>query len=175
MKIYPLPCLLQALLIVLVLCHPACRTKQIAAKKSKSSVRVHDDVHFDSQQLTALVGRRFTHITDSSKQLYRVTIVPMDTFSLSFTDGFKGRASLIEYIGASEQQKVLTDNLVFASKSQSEIQLDSERKSSNVELSKSKHVKKNSVTLFAVLILVGLLLLNFWLLGKRGRLSSRSY
>lgn len=62
------------------------------------------------------------HSKDSSEQVFRVTIMRLDTFSFSFENGYKGRASLVEYSGTTRHTSALTDSLVVGSESQNENQ-----------------------------------------------------
>ncbi len=144
-------------LACLIIFHVACRTKELNFAKDKISTSSKQETQLESRQSDSVTGYRMLHLTDSSKQFFRVTIFPLDTFTLSLQNGFKGMASSIELAGFKEEMKMLYDSTAFTAEKQSAVRIDQQIKTSKTEQSSSKALRKNNLSWisgFAVLLLL---------------------
>lgn len=149
-------------LACLIIFHVACRTKELNFVKDKTSTRSKQETQLESRQSDSISGHRMLHLTDSSRQYFRVTIFPLDTFTLSLQNGFKGTASSIELAGFKEEMKMLYDSTVFNAKEQRTLRIDQQTKTSKTEQSSSKTLRKSNSSWMSGLVVLTLLAFIVW-------------
>lgn len=140
-----------------------CRTKLVDITRSRTSERHAGDISIQSRQNETYQGDRVIFMSDSGYHQYRVNIIPLDTFSFSLEQGFKGRAASIELAGAIHQNKETLDRTTFTVEKRSDIGYDRERRMRKTEASSTKEVKKKIWPLLTVLMCVGMVALIAWL------------
>ncbi len=144
-------------LAFLITLQAACRTKELNLAKDKTSTGSKQETQLDSRQSDSLTGHRMLHLTDSSRQFFRMTIFPLDTFTLSLQNGFKGRASSIELAGLKENIKMFYDSAAFTAEKQNTVRFDQQIKTSKTEQSSSKALRKSNLSWIPGLVVLALL------------------
>lgn len=154
--------------IFLSLCH--CSTKNLSTQKSRKAIHNTEDISIQSSERGFLQGSRLISMSDSVDNQYYIKISPLDTFSFSLQNGFKGKATMIEVVGTSQEVRKIIDSSSFRADRQNETQYD--RKSRTKETTASRHKKlekKKSTLLLNILVLgVSVLVIGIcWRLWKQ--------
>ena len=147
---------------VVILTITACRTKHLNKQMTRTSDRQAQETTIKNKQNELYQGNRIISMIDSGNHQYRVNIFPLDTFSFSLHDGFKGRASVIEIIGTAHQVRQIRDSSSFIAKQQNETQYDLKSKSRETAVSRVKSLEKSKSSIIPVLLGIGLAGLIVW-------------
>lgn len=98
-----------ACMILIMLFHGACRTNRTSEKlQSRSLEKVQNNTRnnqWETQKLSAV-----NSLSDSSEQIYQLTIFPVDSFRFSVQEGFRGKASKLELKGTIHAVEKLADS-----------------------------------------------------------------
>lgn len=143
-----------------------CRTKLLNFEKMRISEVQTEDRHILSKYNESLRSNRIVFTSDSDKQFYRVSIFPLDTFSFSLQDGFKGRASSIEVTGVRYQVKTVSDSAGFVGEEQGTIQFDHVSKRKETAVLSTKVLEKKMPGWKFGLIVIVLLGVIVWVWGR---------
>lgn len=140
----------------------SCQTaKLLNRQKEKVQVAAQKTILMDQEQQILLNHHRQISFSDSSDQTYQISIVPIDSFSFSIQDGFKGRAQSIEISGIQQIRKHLSDSSAESLEShRSEkaniISKNTREQSTNL---KAKEKESRMMSSKTMLILLGLMIL----------------
>lgn len=149
-----------------------CRTKDLSFAKFKSSETVKEHLSLDENRSVSEKGMRVIDFQDSGKLFVGLRIYPLDTFSLSVNQGFKGRASLIEYVGLKEGVIRLKDSSVLAANEEHKFRYVRDTKGQKTAVSKMRELRKKSLRNLAWILIVGLVVLNIWVWWRKGKSGS---
>ncbi len=147
-------------LTMLSLCH--CSTKNLSTQKSRKAVHSTEDISIQSSERGFLQGSRIISMSDSANNQYRINIFPLDTFSFSLQNGFKGKASMIEVVGRRQEVKKIIDSSTIRGERQEETQYDSKRSSRESTTSRQKNLQKKRSKLLLTVLTLGLSGLVIW-------------
>lgn len=120
----------------------SCGIRKLNAGKSQSSLLVKDEISLLSNEYESYQGKRIIMIRDSNNQQYRLKISPVDTFTFSLENGFKGKASSIEFKGTFQQKTATTDSSTFNGRKEIATHAGMIRKVQGEQLVSSKAVAK---------------------------------
>ena len=148
-------------LTFLSLCH--CSTKNLSTQKSRKAIHSAENISIQSSEQGFLQRSRIISISDSANLQYRVNIFPLDTFSFSFQNGFKGKASMIEVVGTGQQSKKITDSNTFRARRQNETQYDKKGSSKESTTSRQKKLQKKRSNLLSTMLALGISGLVIWM------------
>lgn len=142
---------------VLILGFSACRSKHLTAQKFRNSADKTKDISIKTTQDDYLQRSSFISIRDSTKNQYQVNIFPIDSFSFSMQEGFRGRAHAIELIGEIHQRKETTELYDSTATKQRKSDYYEKVKTSETTLGNTKHLKKRNFNLISVGFLIGVI------------------
>ncbi|MEJ7694695.1 hypothetical protein [Daejeonella sp.] len=154
---------LKLISIVIILSLASCRSRELNFVKSKSSELGKEKISLNESHSEAINGVRVVDIRDSSRQLVGMRIYPLDTFSLSVDNGFRGRASVIEYWGVKESVTDGKDSSAVVVKKDYSIGYVGEREMRKNEVSKSREVWKISLRVMVLVVIMAVGMFGFWL------------
>ena len=143
----------------------SCSTSLLNSERKRTKQLQKDDVHINSQQLESISGSRQINLTDSSSNLFKVTIFPVDTFTFSLEGGFNGKATKIEATGINWQLKKMRDSSELFFEKGTRVEYDNKRDVLKVESSKVKVIERKRVSWvlgLAVLVIISLLIWFWW-------------
>ncbi len=150
-------------ILFIILSLSSCHTKHLTTQKSRTSVSSTEDINFQAKHDQSYQGNRIISISDSTNQFYRVNIFPLDTFSFSIQDGFKGKASRVEVIKTVQQVKQINDSSLFTAKRHNETQYYSESEASETTASRIKSLEKKNSSIIVNLLGIGFAGALIWL------------
>lgn len=157
---------LKLISIVLILSLASCRTTDLERLKSHRSEIIKEQAQLKNTLQESIQSRQHVITSDSGTHIYSIRIVPLDTFSFSFENGFKGKAASLELasIIQKDMEAEMTGNLTFekASTKQSETQL----KAIKTEKVVTKKMRKTKWLIFGVIISLGIGWLIYWWVKK---------
>ena len=154
----------------------SCQTaKLLNRQKDKVQVAAQKTILMNEEQQILLNHHRQISFSDSSDQTYQISIVPIDSFSFSIQNGFKGRALSIEINGIQQIRKNLNDSSaesleIHRSEKANIISKHTREQSTNL---KAKEKESRMMSSKTMLILICLLVLTVVWYGKN--LLNRSY
>ena len=158
--------IISAGVIIVILCHSACCTNKFKSRQQEQVTMLEQSNTGSWQETNSSLSYSST-VTDSSGQVYQVTIFPTDTFRFSMKHGFQGMATKIEVRGAINQVTRFVDTTsVLASEGKS-TQEKLIRKVEEDRLGQTKSVKGNSFDGFFLricLLIVVFLLMMYWVM-----------
>ena len=135
----------------------ACRSKHLINQKSRTSADRTRDTKIKTTQDDFYQRSSVISIRDSAKHQYQVNIFPIDSFSFSLQEGFRGRAHVIELKGEIHQRKETSELHDSTAKRQHSSNYHEEAKISGRAKGNNKDLKKESFKLIAVLVCMGLM------------------
>jgi hypothetical protein len=150
-------------IVVAIIIITACSTKQLTTQMSRTSDCQTRETSIKSKQNESFLGHRIISMRDSSNHQYRIHIFPLDTFTFSIKDGFRGKASSIEVFGAERRVKQVSDRGAFTAKKESGVQYEHESKSRKTAVNNIKSVEKSKAGMIGIFIWIGLVGLIGWL------------
>ncbi len=127
--------------MLMLLVTQSCRTRTVDSEKNRTKLEQKEEVRVNSLQSELLTGNRVVQLTDSSSKFFRVTIFPFDTVSFSLEDGFKGRATKIEVVGAEKNFQRVSDSVDITGSTNSTVRYKRENESNEKEITASKDIK----------------------------------
>ena len=140
-----------------------CSTKNLSTQKSRKAIHSAENGSIQSSERGSIQGSRIISISDSANNQYRVNISPIDTFSFSLQNGFKGKAYRIEIVGTRKEVKKITDSSSFRAQRQNETQYDRKSRSTETTALRDKTLEKKNSTLVMNLLAIGLSGLVIWI------------
>jgi len=140
----------------------SCQTEKfLSLQKSKMASMEEQKIKLKTEQKNLLQSSQAIRLTDSMMQDYQVSILPVDSFSFSIQDGFKGKALSIEIRGKQNLLKSISDSsgqfLQSHKLEQGSLELKHRQEQSAV--SKTKEKESRMVFPEIILILIGILVL----------------
>lgn len=96
------------LLILIII--SSCSTRKMNRQKSASSASMQSEMRMQELQKDQLETKRKLLLTDTTHEQYTLTIFPLDSFSFSRENGFRGRAGRIELSGQLRRVLSRTDS-----------------------------------------------------------------
>ncbi len=147
---------LKLILIVLILFLASCRSRELDFARSKTSEIRKEKLSLNESRSEWVDGVRVVDIKDSSRQFVALRIYPLDTFSLSMNDGFRGRASVIEYWSLKERVSNGKDSSGLIARQEHTNGYAGEIEIRKDEASKSREVRKERMVLVGWIVIVGL-------------------
>lgn len=118
-------------------------------------------------QKDQLEAKRKLLLTDTTHEQYTVTIFPLDSFSFSTENGFRGKAEKIELSGQLRRVLSRTDSAVLRVEKRSDRIYEAEERIEKSALSKTRVLESKSRRVLWVFIgLAGIIVLGWWLRGK---------
>ena len=152
-------------LTILSFCH--CSTKNLTTQKSRTATSHAEDISIQTSESGAFQGSRIIAMSDSVNQQYRINIFPLDTFSFSLQNGFKGKASMIEVVGTRQEVKKITDSNTFRAERQDETQYDSKSRSRVKTFNRDKSLEKRKSNIIVNILSVITLGVLMWLVWRK--------
>lgn len=135
----------------------ACRSKHLTTQKFRTSADQTKDISIKTTQDDYLQRSSFISIRDSTKHQYQVNIFPIDSFSFSLREGFRGRAHAIELIGEIHQRKETSELYDSTATKQQKSDYYEKVKTSETVSGRTKDLKKRNFNLIAIGILIGVI------------------
>jgi len=123
--------------------HASC-SRLLSSERNKVKLIQKDDVILSDEQSELLHGNHVVQLTDSSHKIFKIEIFPLDTFSFSLKDGFKGMASRIELSGLERGVIKVSDSTGFKFEKKESLQFERENKIITGATQNTKEVKRNS-------------------------------
>ena len=157
-------------LISLLINQVSCSTRLLNSERKMTKELQKDDIRISSQQLESITGSRQINFTDSSSNMFKVTIFPLDTFTFSLEGGFKGKAMRIEAAGIIKQYKKMVDSSEMLFEKETRVEFENNRNVKKVESSKKRVIERKRVRWVSGITVMVVLSLVVWLWWKR-RLS----
>ncbi|MES3016613.1 MAG: hypothetical protein V4721_02490 [Bacteroidota bacterium] len=145
-----------SIIILLIMSLCACRSVERLVKRSKINLSEQSEISAVEDQ--TVFNERIVSLKDSGRNIYKIKIFPVDTFTYSIQGGFQGTAKTIEIIGAEEILKN-TDVLereIVQTQTTTKSTLASQIK--KVERSGSRTSKSQNYLTFIVIGALGLIL-----------------
>lgn len=90
-----------------------------------------------------MLKSRVVLLSDSNKQRYSIKIFPLDTFSYSVQDGFKGKASKIEVMGSSDYMRRILERVLDLNVKKTDLKSSVNNEMSSLKKSSLKEVIKH--------------------------------
>lgn len=148
-------------LLILVI-FSTCSTRKLNRQKSASSASIQSEIRMQELEKDQIEAKRKLLLTDTTDEQYTVTIFPLDSFSFSTENGFRGKAEKIEVKGMNRRVKTLSDSMMVQVERQSNRVYEAEERRERKEVLSGKMVDRkrwNWVIVFLGLILAGW---SFW-------------
>jgi len=142
--------------IVLMLGFHASCSRILNSERNKAKLIQNEEVRITTEQSELIYGNRLIELTDSSSKFFSIEIYPLDTFTFSVNDGFRGMASKIEVQGIMHEGKKFSDSIRFSTERDQTIQYGSEYKIREKGIRASKEVKSPRSYWLVVLFLIGI-------------------
>ena len=158
-------------LIILIFCH--CTTKNLSTQKSRKAIHSTEDISIQSSERGFLQGSRIISMSDSVDNQYYIKIFPLDTFSFSLQNGFKGKASLIEVVGTRQEVKKIIDSSTIRAERQNETLYNNKSTSKESIASRQKKLQKKRSTLLLPMLTLGISGLVIWICWRWWKLRIR--
>lgn len=154
-------------LLILFIFQSGCRGKRMQRQMMRESDKIEQTrrtQHFQSEGWS--LSNLHSEI-DSSKLVYQVKIFPLDSFSYSMQDGFKGAASRIEIAGSLQNHKWFEKYTTASAKKLSDSSSIVVRKEKNLVKATAKVVKRKESLFIFLGVLV--LLISVWIWWRKTR------
>ncbi len=135
----------------------SCRTKQLNNQKFSTSTEQTKDIKIHTTQDDFYQRSNVISMKDSTNQQFQVNIFPLDSFSFSLQEGFRGRAHAIELIGEINQRKEKLELSDSTAKKQYKSEYHEKAESSAAAKMTTKDLKKQSFNLIAVCVFIGII------------------
>lgn len=158
-------------MVMLIAIQTSCRSRMVNSARIRNSEKMRESVNLKSKQNESLASSRATFMSDSTVNAYRVTIFPVDTFTYSPEEGFKGKARKIEASGIARQLKKTGDSSVTHFQKELQVDYRNSRDARKTESSKARVVKRKRIGLIwgvSGVILTGLILGWWYRRWRRG-------
>lgn len=143
-----------------------CGSRNLSTNKLRSSLALKDKVNILTNENELYQGSKVIMITDSNDYQYKLKIFPLDTFTFSLENGFKGKASSIEFTGRLQQKTATTDSSTFAGRKQKTRHVGLVRKVESEQLASSKAISKIWLNWWLIAGLVVGIVLFIWMFNK---------
>lgn len=150
------------LLILIII--SSCSTRKLNRQKSESSASMQSEIRMQELQKDQLEAKRKLLLTDTTHEQYTVTIFPLDSFSFSRENGFRGKAERIEVSGRLRRVISRTDSAVLRVEKKSDRTYEEQERIEKSALSKTQVLERKSWRAFWLFIgLLGVVVLGWWL------------
>lgn len=128
-------------MVMIMPCHTGCRTNKFSSRQQDQSAMFEQT---DTRKLEQenIQQSRSLAVTDSSGQEYRITIFPTESFQLSPTRGFIGKASKIELSGSIRRINRMNDSTALTISGKRESKTSQISKQNSKQVSNSKSIEK---------------------------------
>lgn len=155
--------IIKPILLILII-HSSCSTRKLNKQKLDNSTSVQSEIRKQEDHHIRYDGKRIILMTDSADEIYTIRIIPVDTFTFSAQNGFRGKAEKIEISGLRSRVKTLSDSAGIRAEQKSS-RIDEEHQQSRThESAKSKVLEKESMMVMGILTgLVLTILLGYYL------------
>ncbi len=155
--------------MVLILGFQAACSRILNSDRNKSNRIQKVDMDLSAEQSEWLYDNHIMQFSDSSNTYFRIEIFPMDTFSFSLKDGFKGIASKIELKGVQHNLLKVTDSASLTLKKDKSLQLAQNHEMIDRETSEIKRVKRTYPVGYTGFFLIGCIIVIYgiYLINKR--------
>lgn len=155
--------------IVLILgFHTSC-SRILNYERNKAKLIQKEEVRMTNDQSELIYGNRLIRLTDSSSKFFSIEIYPLDTFTFSVNNGFKGKASKIGVQGLIYKRQKFLDSISFSAENEQILEFRSENEIKEKEIRAIKDVKNRRSYWFAVLFLIGFMIILYGLYQIRKR------
>ena len=154
--------------IVIILALASCRIKDLESSKSLHSEKIKEQSQLKSTLQESVQSRQHVLTSDSGTHIYSIRIVPLDTFSFSFENGFSGRAASVEIAGLIQKDMEMDVTSSMAFEKASTWQSESKKRASKTEKVADKKLRKTSWLIFGVMIMLGIGGGFYWWVRKSG-------
>lgn len=145
--------------------HAGCNSRLVNSERDRTKMAQKEDVQIISKTSELINGNRLVLLTDSSSKFFSVEIFPLDTFTFSVNDGFKGKASKIEFMGIENEVQRILDSTGFRTEREKSLQYSRESQIKEKEIKSLKEVKTRRSNL--VLGLIGFIIFSYYLFHKK--------
>lgn len=154
--------------------HAGCNSRLVNSERNRTKMVKKEDVRINSQTSELINGNRLLQFTDSSNKFFSIKIFPLDTFTFSVNDGFKGKASKIEWVGTEQDMKHFSDSMGIRAESEKSLRFELESEIKEKVIRASKEVKSRRTNWVLGLGLVGFIIVLYGLLQIRKRFRNIS-
>lgn len=152
-----------ALLILIII--SSCSTRKLNRQKSERSSSIQSEIRMQELEKDQLETKRKLLLTDTTHEQYTVTIFPLDSFSFSRENGFRGKAEKIEVKGMHRRVRTLSDSTTIQAETQSDRVYEVEERREKKEVLSGRVVERRRWNwLMVVIVLLALILVgwSFW-------------
>ena len=151
--------------LLILIIQSSCSTRKLNRQKSESSASTQSEIRMQELQKDQLEAKRKLLLTDTTHEQYTVTIFPLDSFSFSKENGFRGKAERIEVKGMNRRVKTLSDSMMVQVERQSNRVYEAEERRERKEVLSGKMVDRKRWNW--VIVFLGLILAGWWFWGRR--------
>lgn len=151
----------------------ACRTKNLSTQSSRISNRHAEDISIHDLKRDSLQSSRVIELRDSVNKQYSIKIFPLDAFTFSIKDGYRGKAAMIELFGTDQQVRNISDSSFSTVKLGNETHYNSQSRGRETSGTRVKALEKKSSVVAGILLLVGVMILFLWLFWRFRRTNIR--
>ncbi|MFA5244419.1 MAG: hypothetical protein WC380_03905 [Pedobacter sp.] len=149
------------LLILIII--SSCSTRKLNRQKSESSASMQSERRMQELQKDQFETKRKLLLTDTTHEQYTVTIFPLDSFSFSRENGFRGKAERIEVKGMNRRVKTLSDSMMVQVGSQRGQTYEEQERIEKSDFSKTRVLESKSWRALWVSVgLLGIIVLGWW-------------
>lgn len=153
--------ILLAGMILIMSVQYACRTTKFSNRKLDQLTRLERTDTLTREQENIHLSHAHS-VTDSIGQVYQIRIFPRDSFQFSVERGFIGKASKVELLGSIRQLNRVNDNIALMVSKGRETRANAIRKVESRQINNSKSVEKSRLKSWKVWVVVGAVLLIWW-------------
>lgn len=139
----------------------ACRTNKLK-NRQVNQFAAHEQTDKWSREQENINLSRSLAITDSSGQVYQITIFPKDSFQFSPERGFVGKASKVELKGSIRQLNRINNSTAFIVSKDSETEAKLISKLESKQLNHSKSLEKRGPVWWKMGLVLVLVLFVVW-------------
>lgn len=152
-------------MILIMLSHSACRSTKFS-NRQQNQLDALEQTGTRSREQESKSYSQSNLITDSSGQVYQLTIFPADTFQFSVQEGFRGKASKVELRASIRQLKRIKDSTAFTGSEDRETIAKIIRKAEAKQLAYSKSVEKTSFNWLWLCLAAAVALFIVWIFRR---------
>lgn len=136
----------------------SCHTRKFSGRQQDQSAMFEQTDTRNLEQENIQHSRSLA-VTDSSGQIYRITIFPADSFQFSPERGFSGKASKIELSGSILRINRMNDSTILTISGMRESKTSQTSKQNTKQVSNSKSIEKTKPAWWALgLVVIALFL-----------------
>ncbi len=161
--------ILKLLSLLILINFSSCSSRKLNKQKFESSATAQSEIRLQDLNKAQYEGRRMILMTDSSDELYTISIIPKDTFSFSTQQGFRGKAERIEVRGLVRRAQARSDSTIFEAEQQNRRIYEEQKQSKMAELLRNGVFERKSWSVVMVFIVVGVILVIGWWVMRRFR------